>query len=52
MRASHIHTARVYISMARYFRLRDGRSAWPNTLLTWAANQRRKAQQGQREMFG
>lgn len=41
--AQHIHDARVYLAMARYFRLRDGRNDWPATLLQWAANARRRA---------
>lgn len=53
MREQHIHTARVYLAMARHFRLRDGGSWWPVTLLNWAANQRRKAaaEPAQREMW-
>jgi hypothetical protein len=55
-REEHIYTARVYLAQARAFRRHD---AFHAQLLTWAANQRRRASveplltgaHGQRELF-
>lgn len=41
-RANHIHMAKVFISQARHFRRHGNFHA---TLLGWAANRRKEAQQ-------
>jgi collagenase-like PrtC family protease len=47
-RATHIHAARVYLAQSRAFTARA--RAFSFTLLQWAANARRRAQQARHQL--